>query len=230
MEFALRPHDRLQYAFVGFGSPASRWRCRSPEQPRSDPDGSSTRRQLRWPGRRGSGHLRGAATSTVASRSATWIRMRFHPPGVGSVPSGSACPPAWVPGTLSSSRRSPRYSIANTGFGRSSSSKPSMLAVEVDRGIHVADEIANRGRRAALRLVDRLHAPQQGLGELRPRLHGHDRQSQRVERISGHGGVPLRTGGATRRASAPGASRCRGRFARDARPRRRPGARRDSAA
>ena len=62
------------------------------------------------------------SASTLAARSSTRNEIRLCPPGSGRLPSGSTC---GSPGTVSSSRRSPRYSIAKTGDGRSSSSNPS---------------------------------------------------------------------------------------------------------
>src|SRR5215472_10165187 len=57
-------------------------------------------------------------------------------------------------------------------------------AIEVDGGLQVLDEVADRGYGLTLGLVDRLQSPQQGFGELGSRLHGHNWKAKYLERIS----------------------------------------------
>ncbi len=65
------------------------------------------------------------SVATTASRSATSIEKRFQPPGVGSVPSGIACPPPPPPpGALEDQAEVARDSMANVGAGCITSSKP----------------------------------------------------------------------------------------------------------
>ena len=65
---------------------------------------------------------------TLLSRSGNSTMNRFHPPGSGRVPSGIAWPPPpWPLGALSTSRRSPRLSIAKVGAGCICSRKPRWL-------------------------------------------------------------------------------------------------------
>ncbi len=103
-----------------------RWWARTarPGSPTGRPPGSGDRPRRRR-SRCGSVAPEARRAPTRSSRSSTSMAKRFHPPGSGTRPSGMTCPPPpGPPGALSTSRRSPRASMAKVGAGCITSVKP----------------------------------------------------------------------------------------------------------